>query len=507
MKRLGMTAALAAATILGAGPAVAQTTISTLGSENGTVSQWGLPRTAAYGQTFTVAGATRLDRVTFRIDDNRSGNAGVTPISYQFQVFAWNAATRRATGLSLGSTTGATSGSGRPETVVVETGGVDLPSAGQYVVFLQATSNGRAAWARTPGTAYADGSFVSQNNSGNTANWTTRNWTVTQSRDLVFELLFDVVDHAAIAAAAADALMSTAATSARLVVLGADGLVRDAGQVSIATRKDQIVLTRTDDDAARTNGVISTQGAPGLTGNLYTWAELTGFRSDDFGTGTGRLSGGGLQIGADVAVGPDMVAGLSLGHTKVSSSDAGTTNDGDYTYLQPYFAYRSGAWAGTASLIWGKGAFDQNGGAGTADVKMSAVSFEGGYDHALRGGLTLTPPFGLIHGREDTDGTGGTLAGTSSDVTFTQASIGARLTRDMAQGSLFAGLHADYLTNDSLSVLAQNLLANDGWTGRLEVGGDIAVGNGARLSTTFEVSGLGGDMQTATGALKIGLRF
>ncbi|TNF62472.1 MAG: autotransporter domain-containing protein [Rhodobacteraceae bacterium] len=306
---------------------------------------------------------------------------------------------------------------------------------------------------------------------------------------------------------ASDALTATAGTSARLIVIGADGVVRDAGQVSIAARNSQFILTRSEEGTGETNGVISTQGAPGLAGNVYAWAELTGFRSNDFGTGNGTLSGGGLQIGADVGVGPDMVAGLSLGHSQVKSSDAGTTNDGDYTYLQPYFSYRRGAWAGTASLIWGKGSFDQNAGAGTADVELAAVTFEGGYDNALGGNLTLTPTVGLIHGREDTDGTGGTLAGTSSDVTFTQVSLGARLTHATGQGTLFAGLHAEYLNNDTVSVLAQNLLANDGWTGRLELGGETALANGMQLSTSVEVSGLGGDMQTATGAVKIALRF
>lgn len=58
-------------------------------------------------------------------------------------------------------------------------------------------------------------------------------------------------------------------------------------------------------------------------GNLYTWAQITGFDSwaDD---GPGSIRGTGFQIGADVAMGPDMVAGLSLGRSDVSATD-GTT--------------------------------------------------------------------------------------------------------------------------------------------------------------------------------------
>ncbi|WP_166486091.1 autotransporter outer membrane beta-barrel domain-containing protein [Jannaschia sp. CCS1] len=295
-------------------------------------------------------------------------------------------------------------------------------------------------------------------------------------------------------------------TSARLLVIGADGVVRDAGQVSLATRDNQLVLTRV---AGSSDVTASTSGAPGMMGGVYTWVEITGFTSDTFGSGDGSVTGRGLQIGADMAIGPDMVAGLSLGYSTVETGDTGISTEGTYTYLQPYFAYRSGAWAGNASLIYGVGDIEQTSTAGTgeADVTFTALTFEGGYDYALSDALTVTPTVGLVYGREQTEGTSGILAGRDSDVTFGQVSLGARMTYATDAGTLFAGLHAEYLSNETEFDLAQDFLADDGWTGRLELGADMALSGGLDLSTSVELSGLGGDMQTVSGALRVAFRF
>ncbi len=302
-------------------------------------------------------------------------------------------------------------------------------------------------------------------------------------------------------------VVAAAGTSGRLLIVGADGAVRDAGQVSIAARNGRIELTRVADGTGAGDVTVSTSGVPGMMGNLYTWAEVTGFRSTEFGSGTGILAGNGLQIGADLAIGPNMVAGLSLGYSTVHASDAGAETDGTLTYVQPYFAYRSGPWSGTASLVYGVGGFEQAGGVDTADVTLAAATFEGAYDLALTDAFTLSPTVGLIHGREEVEGTGGALAGIDSAVSFSQGSLGARLTHSGADGTLFAGLHADYLTQDPGSILAADLLAEDGWTGRVEVGGEMALGHGMDLSTSVELSGIGGDMRTVSGGLRVALRF
>ncbi|QXT38822.1 autotransporter outer membrane beta-barrel domain-containing protein [Gymnodinialimonas ceratoperidinii] len=327
--------------------------------------------------------------------------------------------------------------------------------------------------------------------------------------DYDFHVLFEILNLGPSVEEELAAALAASGGSARLVVVGADGVVRNAGEVSLATRDGRLSFTRVASGPDAGGVVMSTSGAPGMMGNLYTWAEVTGFRSDSFGSGDGTLEGGGLQIGADVAIGPNMVAGVSLGYTNVTSSDAGTTSEGSYTYFQPYLAYRSGAWSGTAGLLHGRGSFDQVslGGDGSADVTISALSFEGGYDLAVSDRVTLTPTLGLLHGREEVDGTGGTLAGTSGDVTFSQYSLGGRLTQQTGAGSLFTGIHADYLTQDASSVLASDLLADEGWTGRVELGADMALTSGLGLRSAVEVSGLGGDFRSVSGGLRVAFTF
>jgi hypothetical protein len=305
------------------------------------------------------------------------------------------------------------------------------------------------------------------------------------------------------------ALLSAAGGSARLVVLDAQGVARDLGQASIVARGDQLTLELVEATDGDDVVVSSKSETPGLVGNLYTWAQITGFDSeaDD---GPASINGTGFQIGADMAVGTDMVAGLSLGYSDINASDDGFSQDGTLTYLQPYFSYRSGAWQGNASLIFGQGDYDQtsDGGDGSGETELFAFTFEGGYDMALQNGLTVTPMVGLISGSEDVTGISGTLAdaGTES-YDFTQASLGARLTSRKPAGTYFAGLHADYLDQDAGTVLTSEFLSENGWSGRVEVGGATQLDGGFGLSTSFDISGIGGSAQTLSGGLRVALQF
>jgi Autotransporter beta-domain len=296
--------------------------------------------------------------------------------------------------------------------------------------------------------------------------------------------------------------------AARLVVVDAQGVARDLGAASLVARDAQQSPSRIappGDDLVQS----SKSATAGLVGNVYSWAQITGFDSNAE-SGPGSISGTGFQIGADLAIGPDMVAGLSLGHSEISATDTASSQDGSLTYLQPYFSYRSGKWHGNASLIYGRGTFDQVsvGGAGTGKTELLALTFEGGYDIALKNGITFTPMIGLIHGRENVEGTGGTLAGDGTQhYDFSQASVGARFSSRRAGGTFFAGLHADYLDQDAGGVLTSAFLSEDGWTGRIEIGGSTELNNGLGLSTAIDISGLGGSAQTVSGGLRVSLRF
>ncbi len=162
------------------------TVITTLASEDSTISSWGLPDTAAYGQTFNLASAADLNSVLFRIDDN-----GVV-INYDLHIFSWSG--NIATGASLASASGSTTGVSGMSSISSSVGSLAL-AAGDYVAFFQATSNGAAMWGSNGSSdVYAGGEFVFQNNSGDTSEWTTSAWNTDWEGtdfDTAFELVFD----------------------------------------------------------------------------------------------------------------------------------------------------------------------------------------------------------------------------------------------------------------------------------------------------------------------------
>lgn len=157
--RMSVAAASVAAMLI-AVPAGASTVISTLALENDDIYWWGLPNTAAYGQTFTLAAPASFNEVQFRIND--LGEA----IDFTGYLFSWSG--NSVTGSALGAVNGTTAGQSGMETVTVDFGAVDL-LAGEYVAFLQATSvtASLSRWGSVNGMdAYAGGLFVYQNNDG-----------------------------------------------------------------------------------------------------------------------------------------------------------------------------------------------------------------------------------------------------------------------------------------------------------------------------------------------------
>ena len=137
---------------------VAAATITTLADENNAVFFWGQPDTTWYGQTVSFGSDVSLDSFTFRIDDNG------TSISYNALVYAWDGDS--ATGASLFSSSDATTGIDGMTSYSTTTGSLGL-TAGDYVLFFEATSNGNANWGSVTGPdTYTDGDFVYQNTSG-----------------------------------------------------------------------------------------------------------------------------------------------------------------------------------------------------------------------------------------------------------------------------------------------------------------------------------------------------
>lgn len=134
-----------------------------------------------------------------------------------------------------------------------------------------------------------------------------------------------------------NAVFQASSTAARLVVIDAGGVARDFGQVSIAMRNGTPTVALATAPEGGTQVVASTQSAPGMAGHVYTWAQVTGFRTNE-DDGPANIGGTGVQIGADIAVGPDMVAGLSLGYSQIDADDTGFSQSGSLRFLQPYLA-------------------------------------------------------------------------------------------------------------------------------------------------------------------------
>jgi hypothetical protein len=305
--------------------------------------------------------------------------------------------------------------------------------------------------------------------------------------------------------------MSAAAnTVGRMVVLQGAGVARNRGQDSLTTRDDVLSFTRVADPESGSFTVTqSTMDSAQMMGGIYAWVDLTGFRAEDDDTNR-AYSGRGLQIGADMQVMPDMVVGLSLGVEDLNATVGTVNQDGVMRYIQPYMAYSAGAWSGEATLLYGLGDYTQTSGGGTGDgeTRLAAITFNGGYDVALDQDVTLTPMLGLAHGIERIEGVSGTLAGAGTEtVRFTQASLGAEISQSTGAGEIFAGLHAEWLNTDTDTALVQDLLVDDGWTGRLELGLSTDIGNGIALDTSVALSGLGGDLQSTSGSLRFAFRF
>lgn len=305
-------------------------------------------------------------------------------------------------------------------------------------------------------------------------------------------------------------LVAALGVTGRVVVVGARNNARSGGQDSLVSRNASPSFARVvNPESGAVTITQSTQGGPGMIGNVYTWVDVTGFTAEDDTAGR-EYSGYGLQIGADVALSPNMVVGLSIGIQDINATASGFSQSGELRFIQPYLAYSNGAWSADVALMYGHGDYTQTsgGGTGTGEAQLVALSFSGGYDFAIADTTTVTPMISLAHGQERVEGISGTLAGTGTEtVQFTEASLGAELRQTISGGELFAGLHADWLETSSETAIVSDLLVDDGWTGRVALGLSSDFGNGLLLDTSLEISGLGGDLQQTSGALRLAFRF
>lgn len=319
----------------------------------------------------------------------------------------------------------------------------------------------------------------------------------------VFGLLFSAPPPGGVA----DFAGATSGAS-RLLVRSAQGVAREQGARSFVARDAALSFVR-EGGGADLSVTASAQTAPGFSGGIYTWAELTAFAARDDARDR-DISGYGLQIGADVALGANAVLGLSLGYDEIDSDRPGVSVDGDLLFLQPYLAFRSGPWHGEATVILGRGDFDQEeaGGTGQGETSLIATTFELRYDRSISDRWVLSPSFGFALGQEEIEGTGGLLAGTpATEVDFAQVSVGLRGTAMTQHGDVFAGAYLDWADMGSPDTLVADALMDDGFSARLELGQSLDLGSGRLLDSSVEIGGLGSDVTSVSGALRVSLRF
>ena len=169
--------------------------IDTTTSWNGTnsISAWGVPDTATYGQTITpVAGQTILTGFTFEL-----GRSSGTAPQYQAFVYQWNSANNRIVGTALYTSGVLTAPSATTFTPVsINTGSVVLTPGQQYVLFLTTSNQQPGASASykygslANNTTYPGGQFVFNNNGSAFGSLSTTAWS-TIANDLAFMATFN----------------------------------------------------------------------------------------------------------------------------------------------------------------------------------------------------------------------------------------------------------------------------------------------------------------------------
>lgn len=306
-----------------------------------------------------------------------------------------------------------------------------------------------------------------------------------------------------------DDIQATASSLGRLTTGAASGAVSNANNNSFASRDLQSSLGVSRANTADTMGlapIISTQGGT-LVGNTFVWGTLSGF--DLKARSTSKYYGGGLRVGVDTAFSQNLIAGVSLGYNDVGGSTTVASTEGDFWYLQPYLGFRSGAWSGDFSVLYGQGDYTQtsSGGIGTADSEMWAASLSVERSFALSNGVQLASISSITHGTEDVTGKTGTLAtAASTTLDYTEVSTGLRWSNTFGFATPYAGLYLDYLETDASNVSPGNLDI-DGFNGRVEVGGQFQLTNSTTLGTGIEAGGIGANFFEVSGFLSLRVAF
>jgi hypothetical protein len=187
MRKLSIATAGAAFIALGTiGTAQAATLIDTTPSWDGnsSISYFGQPNTATYGQTFTVGSDNVLDSFSFFLNQ-----ASSSALKFAAYVMQWDGS--KATGPILyQSGPESTTQQNVLQQFTFNTGGTSLVSGNRYVAFVNASNfpdSGFGSMGTQFTDAYPGGGFVYQNNGSNFSSLTTNNWNSFGPVDVAFK--------------------------------------------------------------------------------------------------------------------------------------------------------------------------------------------------------------------------------------------------------------------------------------------------------------------------------
>ena len=293
---------------------------------------------------------------------------------------------------------------------------------------------------------------------------------------------------------ASSALSDTARNNLRQT----GGTTRDAAQGSFASR-DALVFSSKDMSA--------------LMGNIYVWVRGSTLFQRDSSVGR-TLRSPMLQFGADIGIGDNAVAGVSVGFGDLFVKSAAFSFEGSQTVIQPYVSWRHGDWHGDAMVTYGM--IDYNtitSTSGTAGVEgeMLAFSAEVGRDIALGESTStyLTPFVGFDIGQVEMTASSGTLAGAGlpNSTSFREISLGTRLTHDFEGGSVTFGFSADHWDTDAPTALFGGTYDTTGWSGTASLDLQTQIGSNTTLGAGIEFGGIGTDNMSYAGSLSLSVQF
>jgi hypothetical protein len=293
---------------------------------------------------------------------------------------------------------------------------------------------------------------------------------------------------------------------------GAFGATRSNTNNSFSTRDQALSfgLAPTENGTGDQVVTVSSQ-SPSMIGDMYLWIDVSAFRAE--ATGARNYDANSLQFGADFAVAPNWVVGLSMGVSDLGADFSGGATDGDALFLQPYVGYRSGPWSADLTLVVAQIDYNTTTGGGAAPVigesDLLAVNLQIAREMAMANGAMLTPILSIEVGDEDYSGNAVGSPVADTNFGWTEVSFGARY--GFALGGLnqaYVGAYADYMSSDSpTSTLLTTPFDIDGWSSRVEFGGSMSLNDRTTLSAGIQSGGFGSDLTFYSGNLELEIRF